>query len=172
VAALNPTLSGPAGVVVPNTVGVTSVPATSVALSSPWNPGSNLLLRWVDDNAVATSPDQIIGLDNVTVATPAPLQMGVTSSGFVYNRTSKLYTGTLTVTNTSQNTISGAFSVTLNNLTSGVTLVNPSGLDNGFPYLVQNLAQPLAPGASVAIPLSFNNTANAKINFVPATFQE
>jgi|GEM_PF-547730 len=73
VAALNPTLNG-SGVTVPNTVGVTTVPATDLALNSGWAPGAQLLLRWVDDNAVATSPDQIIGLDNVTlIATSALL---------------------------------------------------------------------------------------------------
>lgn len=64
---LNPTVAGPAGVVVPNTVGVTTVPPTTIALSSVWANGADLLLRWVDDNAVATSPDQIVGLDNVTI---------------------------------------------------------------------------------------------------------
>jgi hypothetical protein len=172
VAALNPTLAGPGGVVVPNSVGVTNVPATSISLSAPWNPNTNLLLRWVDDNAVATSPDQIHGLDNVTVATLVPLQVGVTTTGFLQNRTTKLYNGTMTVTNTSQTPISGALSVTLTGLSAGVSLVNPSGTDNGFPYLVQNLAQPLAPGASLTIPLSFNNSSNAKINFVPVAYQE
>ncbi|MBC8040830.1 MAG: metallophosphoesterase [Opitutaceae bacterium] len=68
-AALNPALSG-ATVNVPNTVGVTSVPSTSVALGSPWTAGGTLRLRWVDDNAVATSPDQIVGLDNVSITLP------------------------------------------------------------------------------------------------------
>ncbi len=66
VPALNPTLSG-AGIQVPNTQGTTSVPLTSINLLSNWIPGSNLLLRWVDDNAEATSPDQIYGLDNVAI---------------------------------------------------------------------------------------------------------
>lgn len=66
VSALNPTIS-----TVPNTVGVTNTPATAVALSTPWAAGATLLLRWVDDNAVATSPDQTLGLDNVTVSASA-----------------------------------------------------------------------------------------------------
>jgi len=66
VSALNPTLSG-SGVQVPNTVGVTTVAPTTFTLSGNWAPGATLKLRWVDDNAVATSPDQIIGLDNVTL---------------------------------------------------------------------------------------------------------
>ena len=67
-----PTLDGANNTVaVPNTVGVTSVPLTSFNLPSVWNANSTLNLRWVDDNAVQTSPDQIIGLNNVTVV-PEP----------------------------------------------------------------------------------------------------
>lgn len=65
--ALNPTVAGPVGVIVPNTVGVTSVPITTFSLAGTWANGADLLLRWVDDNAVATSPDQIVGLDNVSI---------------------------------------------------------------------------------------------------------
>ncbi|MCW1925672.1 Ig-like domain-containing protein [Luteolibacter arcticus] len=71
VAALNPVISGTTGVVVPTMVGVTTVPATSITFSSGWTPGSVLLLRWADDNAAQSSPDQIIGLDNVIIAAVA-----------------------------------------------------------------------------------------------------
>jgi len=67
VAALNPTLAN-----VPNSVGITSIPTTTVTLSSAWANGGNLSLRWVDDNAIAASPDQIIGLDNVHLTTAVP----------------------------------------------------------------------------------------------------
>jgi len=78
VPALNPTISG-VGVQVPNSVGVTTVAPTDFTLSSGWAPAGTLLLRWVDDNAVATSPDQIIGLDNVTLL-PAAIQVGAAPS--------------------------------------------------------------------------------------------
>jgi hypothetical protein len=58
--------------IVPNTVGLTSVSNASFSLSGNWNAGSNLLLRWVDDNAIDPSPDEIIGIDNVRVAVPEP----------------------------------------------------------------------------------------------------
>lgn len=58
--------------IVPNTVGLTSVSNATFALSGTWNAGSNLLLRWVDDNAIDPSPDEIIGIDNVRVAVPEP----------------------------------------------------------------------------------------------------
>lgn len=51
----------------PNTVGVTPVQQARVDLSGRWAPNAVLLLRWVDDNAEQSSPDQIIGLNNVEV---------------------------------------------------------------------------------------------------------
>ncbi len=72
VTALNPTVSGAGGIVVPNTTGVTTVPLTPVNFSTPWASGANLRFRWVDDNAVATSPDQIFGIDDVTIMTAQP----------------------------------------------------------------------------------------------------
>jgi len=66
VTVLNPTLS-----TVPNTVGVTNVASTIFNLSAPVLNGQNFYLRWVDDNATQTSPDQILGLNNVSI-TPVP----------------------------------------------------------------------------------------------------
>ncbi len=66
VSTLNPTLAN-----VPNTVGVTNISGT-VNLSSSVANNSNLELRWVDDDAQQTSPDQMIGLNNVNI-TPVPL---------------------------------------------------------------------------------------------------
>lgn len=60
-AALNPD-----AVSVPATTGVTTTPITVIELAAPWAVGSQLRLRWVDDNG-DTSPDQIYGLDNVTL---------------------------------------------------------------------------------------------------------
>jgi hypothetical protein len=82
VSALNPTKTGPDGVIVPNTVGVTNVPATSFTLASPVAAGSGVLLRWVDDNAQSPSPDQIIGLDNVTITSvPTPGSLALLTLG-------------------------------------------------------------------------------------------
>jgi hypothetical protein len=80
VSSLNPVSTGTTGIVVPNTVGVTSVSSTPFYFGgSNVSPGSSIILRWVDDNAAQTSPDQIIGLDNVLIsprfdaAPPPPL---------------------------------------------------------------------------------------------------
>lgn len=87
VAALNPTLS-----TVPNTVGVSSF-SSVVNLGASVAAGQSLWLRWVDDNARQTSPDQIIGLDNVSIlaAVPEPesyalMLLGLAGLGFVARR--------------------------------------------------------------------------------------
>ena len=55
-----------------NTVGSSvTVSATITFAGGPVADGSNIWLRWVDDNAAQTSPDQIYGIDNVSVI-PTP----------------------------------------------------------------------------------------------------
>ena len=86
VSALNPTLNGSTGVVVPNTVGVTSITGYQLSLSSALNTGSTIEFAWVDDNAESPSPDQNIGLNNVvisTVAAPEPSSMALFAMGVV-----------------------------------------------------------------------------------------
>ena len=63
VSALNPTLA-----TVPNSVGVTTETDSNVALSGAWANGSNIEFAFVDDNAQSPSPDQLIGLNNLSIA--------------------------------------------------------------------------------------------------------
>ena len=100
-------------------------------------------------------------------ATP---QFSAATSGFVYSRATKLYTGNLTVTNNGAN-FGGTLGVALNNLTNGVILTNALGQYNGAPYVTAT-SSGLAGGASTTIPLSFSDPSNATINFTPVTFQE
>ncbi|MFA7061852.1 MAG: metallophosphoesterase [Pedobacter sp.] len=97
-------------------------------------------------------------------------QINATTSTFVYNRATRLYTGKLTITNTGS-AINTPVAVALNGLTSGVTLNNALGQYNSAPYAAITNSG-LASGASITIPLSFSNPNNAKINFTPVTFQE
>lgn len=94
VSALNPTLTGASGVVVPNSIGVTNVAASTIAFNNVWAAGTNLTLAWLDDNAQSPSPDQLLGLDNVTVsAIPEPstyaVVLGALVLGFVALRRRK-----------------------------------------------------------------------------------
>lgn len=62
---------------------VTSISGYTLNLASPLAAGGSLSLRWVDDNAVNVSPDQIIGLDNlaITAAVPEPASLALLSAG-------------------------------------------------------------------------------------------
>jgi len=63
---------------------VTSITNAPVSLATAWATGQNLTLRWVDDNAVNISPDQVIGLDNVNISTvPIPAAIWLLGSGLV-----------------------------------------------------------------------------------------
>ncbi|KAF0219889.1 MAG: HYR domain-containing [Geobacteraceae bacterium] len=98
--------------------------------------------------------------------------VSITTSSFVYNRATKLYTGNLTVTNSGQTALSGPFALWLNNLTGGVTLVNGNGTFNGYPHIDPTAPTNLNPGESFSVPLQFSNPANAKISFSPVTFRK
>jgi hypothetical protein len=78
---------------VPDAPGVTHVPSTRFNLTSPLKNGSNIILRWVDDNGDAPSPDQILGLDNVSITAPSP-PVSLTSSGFTESFDSMKQDGT------------------------------------------------------------------------------
>lgn len=67
VASLSPTLA-----TVPNSAGVSAFREQNLTLPAAWPDGANLLLRWIDDNAAQTSPDQIVAIDNVSIATASP----------------------------------------------------------------------------------------------------
>jgi hypothetical protein len=76
VSSLNPTIlmGTTAGAVnVPNSVGITTVPTTTIDLSSAWTAGTTIAFAWLDDNGYSPSPDQEIGLNNVSIeAVPEP----------------------------------------------------------------------------------------------------
>jgi hypothetical protein len=112
-------------------------------------------------------------VDTVVLTHPTDIssEFNVTTTGFVYSRTTGKYSGTMTVTNTSPSTISIPLNVLLNNLTPGVTMVNAAGSYNGFPYAAPAV-QDIAPGASVSIPLQFSNPSYAKITFTPVVYRQ
>jgi hypothetical protein len=61
---------------------VTSITNAQVALATAWAAGQTLNLRWVDDNAVNVSNDQVIGLNNVNVSSvPIPGAIWLLGSG-------------------------------------------------------------------------------------------
>jgi hypothetical protein len=160
----------------PKPVTVTTIPV-SASYTMTYNGDSSLPVApgtYAVSVTATTGGNTVSASGNLTIAKAAPSDISsrvkVNSSGFVYSRATKLYTGTLTVTNTSQTTISGTVDVTLANLTAGVTLNNASGAYDADPYISQSVS--LNPGASDTIPVQFSNPSNQRINFTPLAYLE
>jgi hypothetical protein len=114
-------------------------------------------------------------------------QVHTQSSGFVYNRGTKQFYGSLTVTNTSAASIPGSLNILLGNLTSGVTLTGASVTigsitfqlsiaftNNGDPYVIlpQSVLAGLASGQSLKISLTFSDPSLAAFGYNPKVFSD
>jgi hypothetical protein len=93
----------------------------------------------------------------------------VTTSAFTYNRSSKIFSGTVTVLNTSSLSLPAPLSVVLTQLSPGVTAINASAtLPAGPSY---SLASSLVPaGGSSAFTVQFTDPSNVRISFQPKTY--
>jgi probable HAF family extracellular repeat protein len=96
-------------------------------------------------------------------------QISISSSGVLYSRVSKTYNVAVTIQNISFTSIRGPFQVVLNLLPAGVTVLNPSGIFNGNPYLTLALTT-LGQGQSAAVTMQFSDPTNAPIHFLPVIF--
>lgn len=105
-----------------------------------------------------------LNLAGATVDVTAAVKVNV--GGIAPNRLSGKYVGTVTLTNTSGQPLTGPLHLVLQGLPEGVTLDNRSGLQGGAPYLTLP-ATGLAPGATVSVSTSFTNPAKRTINYTP-----
>ena len=109
-------------------------------------------------------------LQTVPPATDVTSQVQVSSSGFLLNRAAHTYNGTVTIINSSSQTIAGPISLVLRNLPSGVSLVDGTGETNGNPYIVVPGVTSLTPGQQATVTVAFSNPANTMITFMPAVW--
>jgi hypothetical protein len=107
-------------------------------------------------------------LQTITVVLP-PTFTDVTGSittlgaSMAYNRATGKYVGNFVLTNTGGGTLTGPLQLQLNNLTAGIALSNASGSHDGMPYIT--VQDGLLPGASVTIPLVFDNPGRVAFDF-------
>jgi hypothetical protein len=94
----------------------------------------------------------------------------VNTSGWLFSRVSQQFSGTLTVTNTSSSPINGLILVVLNNLSTGVTLVNGNGTSSGAPLVTVQSSGILAPAGSATVTLQFMDPSKGPITFSPAVY--
>jgi len=105
--------------------------------------------------------DPAVAYFSLPIFTEVTGQVNVVQSGLAYNRGTRLFVGTITVTNTGTQTIASPIEVVLNGLTPGVTLANAAGSFGGNPYVTANTS--LAPGQSVSLPVQYSNPGNVAI---------
>jgi hypothetical protein len=97
-------------------------------------------------------------------------QVSVTASGLLYSRVTKLFTGTVTIQNTSAQPIVGPIKIGFTALPSGVTLANATGTYSGNPYIAVPSISALAPGQSATVSMQYSNPSLAGINFTPVIY--
>lgn len=89
-------------------------------------------------------------------------------SGLTLNRTTGKYTGSLILSNTSGEPLTGPFQVRFDGLAAGVVLDNASGSQSGAPYITVNAS--IAAGARVTVPVVFTKPASAVISYTNKVF--
>jgi hypothetical protein len=135
------------------------------------SPDSRIPVIWT----AGASNNPIVKSASIPASAGAPAtvnvstQVAVSLTAYMYNRITRYYTSTMTLTNKGSSAITGPIQTVLMNLPAGVTLSNASGMYNGSPYLAVS-AGSLAPGASVNVPLQFNTTSGLMITFTPVTY--
>jgi hypothetical protein len=97
-------------------------------------------------------------------------EVSVTSSGLVYSHLTRTFSGTVTVLNTSGQSIAGPIEIVLTNLTAGVTLGNGTGTFVGNPYITVLASGSLAAGQSANVAVRFSDPSNALIHFTPVVY--
>ena len=105
------------------------------------------------------------------IATNVTAQVSINRGGFIFNRATRRYVQTVTITNTGSAALTGPLSLVLDSLTPGATLVTETGTTQyvppaGSPY--QNAAAAtLAPGASTSLVLQLTYTGTARFGYTP-----
>lgn len=96
--------------------------------------------------------------------------VSITSTGLAFNRVTKQYTGTLTITNTSGAALAAPLQLVLSNLTAGDVLANATGVGPAGPYITAVASGSLAAGASVQVTIRIDGTQSVSPTFTPLVY--
>ncbi|WP_306391126.1 ExeM/NucH family extracellular endonuclease [Telluria beijingensis] len=108
----------------------------------------------------------VVSLNLAGSTTDVTASSKIVINGFSINRATGKTTGTVTITNTSDQPLGGPLHLVLNGLPAGITLDGPSGMQGGAPYITLPQAS-IAPGASVTVATAFTNTAKRNFIYTP-----
>jgi len=172
-------ISPPAGGSTTPPAGSINEPLGSVtSLTATPNPGF-AFQNWLGNVTNPSSASTTIIMDEpqtvtanfvaCTCAMDVSSSIGVLGSGFVLNLGTGRLAQTVTLTNNSTTTITGPFSLVLDNLSANATLFNATGTTSalfspaGSPYINGNAT--LAPGQKISIALQFSDPTKAAITY-------
>jgi len=134
--------------------------------------GKNTAAQALYKNDAFRSSDHdpvVIALNLNATFGDATASFTIQRSGFVLNRLTGKYTGSVTLTNKSASAINGPVHLQFDGLSAGVTLDNKTGTRNGAPYLTLANAS-IAPGASINVPVTFSNPSKVGIGFTNTVY--
>ena len=124
-------------------------------------------------SGLESGPSNLVSYTTAPDLTEVTLNLAVSRSGFSFNRLTRRFQQTLTVTNLAGFPVAGPVVLVLEGLSSNATLVNRSGVSSfaglvGAPYLELKLGSDglLTPEESVSTPLEFSNSNNLGINYI------
>ena len=157
-----PTLSENSSDTLPT--GVTFNAATGVLSGTPVaGTGGTYTLHFTASNGVLPDATQIFTL---TVQSNVTNDLSLKLGGFVYNRTTRQFSQTLTITNISDAAITGPIELVLLNL-ENATLANQTGVTQGSPYITVLSSGSLGVGQNLTITLVFTDPTLATITYIP-----
>ncbi|SFU56339.1 OmpL47-type beta-barrel domain-containing protein [Pseudoduganella namucuonensis] len=137
----------------------------TVALSAK---GTHTVSYWSVDQAGNTEQARSLTVNIGPIDLSASVKM--TQQGATLNRATGKYVGAMTLTNTTGSTLTGPLTLRLNGLSNGLVLDNATGVDAaGAPYVA--LANPLAPGGTVTVNLTFSNPNRALVTYSAQLFR-
>jgi hypothetical protein len=142
--------------------GGTQQTGTSVSLTTN---GTHTVSYWSKDWAgnIEAPHNASVTLDKFVDVTAS---VAIARSGLTVNRFTNQYTGTVTISNPGNQTVTGPLSLVLQGLTAGVTLANKTGDKDIGPYVTLPVTD-LAPGQSVTLTTTFSNPSKVAIGYTP-----
>ncbi|HLK70146.1 MAG TPA: lamin tail domain-containing protein [Bryobacteraceae bacterium] len=119
--------------------------------------------------------DWLVGYFNLPPAsapsnTDVTGSVSITSTGLSFNRLTKQYTGTVTITNTSASALTAPLQLVLSNLTAGDVLANATGIAPAGQYVTALPSGSLAPGASVQVTVRITGPQSTSPTYTPLVF--
>jgi Right handed beta helix region len=145
-----------ASTVVTNANGLASVTATANSVAGSY--AVTATTTGITSSASFSLTNSPSGPVNVTS------DLSVQFGGLVYNRASRQFTQTLTVTNVSSGALAGPIELVLLDL-KNASLVNESGVTQGNPYITILTSGSLGAGQSLSITLVFSDPTLAGISY-------